>query len=55
MTDKGFETVRTDVLIQSHGARPNAQDTVILLTDGRSVVASNTRDQANLLKVRVKT
>lgn len=50
MTDKALEAVRLQVLTDAMGARAGAKDTVILLTDGNSVVASETRRQADLLK-----
>ncbi|GFO07336.1 collagen alpha-6(vi) chain, partial [Plakobranchus ocellatus] len=50
MTDKALEVVRTDVLKPENGGRLGAADTVVLLTDGRSVVPADTRRQAQLLK-----
>lgn len=50
MTHLALETVRTDVLTPANGGRPGAADTVILLTDGRSVVPTETRAQAQMLK-----
>jgi len=50
MTAEALKVVRTQVLTPGNGSRPNAADTVVLLTDGRSVVASETKAQADLLK-----
>ncbi|RUS71914.1 hypothetical protein EGW08_020327, partial [Elysia chlorotica] len=50
MTHLAFETVRTQVLTPENGGRLGAADTVILLTDGRSVVPTETRAEAQKLK-----
>ncbi|RUS85306.1 hypothetical protein EGW08_006953 [Elysia chlorotica] len=52
MTHLAFETVRTQVLTPENGGRLGAADTVILLTDGRSVVPTETRAEAQKLKAR---
>lgn len=49
-TDRALSYVRTNSFTASKGARPNATDLVIVITDGQSTHPTDTAKEANLLK-----
>ena len=49
-TDKALEYARVNMFNNAHGARSNAKDYVIILTDGSSSSQNRTVHQAALLK-----
>ncbi|XP_046571856.1 collagen alpha-4(VI) chain-like [Haliotis rubra] len=49
-TGEGLEYIRTSSLSAAHGARANARQVVIVMTDGQSQNTATTKNQAQLLR-----